>query len=157
MIRIENWWLVNGANWWTLLHLEVSRFILPSSRITIKGDQPPSHSNTTIKQSQVLMLRRPLSSPSVVFCIPIANTAHTVLARACHRNLYTLKFLLGIAGNQIFGERFDAVLAPWATTSSTSWWRERLLHLFSGDRSWTTLRTISCINFVWLYRTKLVK
>ena len=125
----------------------MSRFILTSFRINYIKRLDPSHSYTPQALFQVLLLRRPLPSPPVIFCIPIASTAHTVLARACHRNLYTLKFLLGIAGNQIFGERLDAtarslsdyvvyVLAAWTTTSSTSWWRERLLHLFSGDRLW---------------------
>jgi hypothetical protein len=33
-----------------------------------------------------------------------------------------LKILLGIAGNQVFGERFDATTPSRMTISSTSWW-----------------------------------
>jgi len=42
------------------------------------------------------------------FYIPIASTTHTVLARAGLQNPCMLKILVGIAGNQIFGERLDA-------------------------------------------------
>ena len=62
----------------------------------------PSHSNTPQALSQVLLLRRPLISPSVAFCIPIASIARTVMIRAGLRNLCMLKILLGIAVNQVF-------------------------------------------------------
>ena len=70
----------------------------PSSRINYKRTSALSHSNATLSSSQVLLLRRPLPYPSVDFCISIASTAHTVLARAGLRNLCNAKILLGIAG-----------------------------------------------------------
>ena len=51
---------------------------------------------------------RPLSSPSAAFCISIASTARTVLARAGLQNICSLKVLHGITGNQVFGECLDA-------------------------------------------------
>jgi hypothetical protein len=133
VIKIEKWWLVNGANWWPSLHLEVSRFIPPSSRINYKRRPAPSHFNTTLSSSQVLLLRRPLTSPSVAFCIPIASTARTVLVRAGLRNLCSAEILLRIARQSGFlGASWRDCSLPEhlrpllpggrSSTSSTSWW-----------------------------------
>ena len=79
-----------------------------SFRINYIRRQAPSHFHTPQALSQILLLRRPLPSPSIALCISIASTARIVLARAGLQNLYTLKILLGISGNQVCGERLDA-------------------------------------------------
>ena len=95
----------------------------PSSRINYKRRPAPSHYNTTLSSSQILLLWRPLLSPFVAFCIPIASTACTVLARAGLRNLCNAEILLGIAGQSGFwGSILMRLLAPRTSTSSTSWW-----------------------------------
>ena len=105
-----------------MLHLEVSRFIPPSSRINYKRRLAPSHSNTTLSSSQVLLLRRHLPSPSAAFCIPIASTARTALARVGLRNLCSLKVLHGTRAIRFLGSVLMRLLAPRMSTSSTFWW-----------------------------------
>ena len=122
----------------------MSRFILTSSRINYKRRSAPSHSNTTLKQSQVFLLRRPLPSLSATFYMSIASTARIVLAKVGLQNLCTLKILLGIAGNRIFGKRLHATahlllerLRPLLfggqmSTSSTFWWPNVYIPLYPG-------------------------
>ena len=125
----------------------------------------------------VLLLRRPLPSPSVAFCnphrfllqlpfaIPIASTARTVLARAGLRNLFSLKVLYRIAVNQVFEERLDATTR---SLNDYSWRRERLLRLHPGDQNdyfvyflvivrGIALRSSSCIDVVRLHQARPIE
>ena len=96
----------------------------PSSRIDYKRRPAPLILTQHSQAIRYSLLRRPLSSPSVVFCIPIASTACTVLARAGLRNLCNAEIMLGIAEQSGFWgvSLGDCSLAPQTTTSSTSWW-----------------------------------
>jgi hypothetical protein len=103
----------------------------PSSRINYKRRPAPSHSNTTLSSSQILLLWRPLLSPFVAFCIPIASTARTVLARADLRNLCNAEILLGIAGQSGF----------WGVSWCDCSHPERLRPLLPGGRQMSTSST----------------
>ena len=119
----------------------------PSSRINYIRRPAPSHSNTPQALTQVLMLRRLFPSLSAAFCISIASTARTVLARAGLRNLSPMKVLHGIAGNQVFGERLDA------TARSLNDYFVYFLVTVRG----TALRTSSCIDVVRLHQARSVE
>ena len=123
-----------------------------------------THSSTCFKYSclgDISLL------PLLLSAISIASTARIVLARAGLRNHCPLKVLHGIAGQSSFwGASWrDCSQGSRTTTSSTSWWPQRL-HPGAQNNYFvyflvvvhgTALRTSSCINIVWLLQARLVE
>ena len=100
-----------------MLHLEVSRFIPPSSWINYKRRPAPSHSNATLKSNLRYSCLGVL--PQLFFCILIASTARI---GAGLRNLCMLKPARDSGQSSFWGvSSCDCSLAPRTTTSSTSW------------------------------------
>ena len=105
--------------------------------------------------------------PLLFSAISIASTVRTVLAKAGLRNHCPLKVLHGIAGQSGFWRASwrDCSQGSRTTTSSTSWWPQRLhpgaqnnyfVYFLVVVRG-TALRTSSCIDIVRLLQARPVE
>jgi hypothetical protein len=144
-------WLNCTSNCCSSKPIMTSRFVESEAPPCLyKPGPPPLILTTQALLLQVLLLMRPLPSPSAAFSIPIASAARTALARVGLRNLCSLKVLHGTRAIKFLGNILTWLLAPWMTTSSTSW-REWTTTSSKSRRERTTTSSTSWWPFVRLH------
>ena len=100
----------------------------PSSRINYKRRPTPSHSNTTLSSSQVLLLRRHLPSPSAAFYNPHRKRCeHSSGESRPPKPLQRWDHARDSGAIRFLGSVLTRLLTPWSTTSSTSRWPNECL------------------------------
>ena len=93
---------LNRLKWWTLGTPLKKPVRGDWQTIHARARSPRQAAGEGVARTDGRCGRRPLSSPSAAFCISIASTTRTVLARAGLQNRCPLKVLHGIAGQSDF-------------------------------------------------------
>ena len=130
-------WLNCISNCCSSKPIMTSRFVESEAPPRLyKPGPPPLILTTQALLLQVLLLRRPLPSPSAAFCIPIASAARIALARAGLQNSARRRSCTGRGQSGFLEASWRDCSLPERLLHLHLGVNERLLCLLLGDHSW---------------------